>query len=55
MHRDHGGCRASANSKFVFGFEMLHDWTVFVESDAHETAVDGGEPQLSASQFNRVS
>ncbi|ELZ32892.1 hypothetical protein [Halorubrum tebenquichense] len=35
-----GGRRASADSKFVFEFDTLRDWAAFVESDAHETAVD---------------
>ena len=54
MHRDHGNCRASADSKFGFEFETLHYWAALVEIDAHETAVDGGEPQLSVSQSNPV-
>ena len=52
MHRHRGGCRASTDSKFGFWFETHHDWAAFVESDANETVVDGGEPQLSVSQFN---
>lgn len=35
-----GGRRASTDSKFVFEFEALRDWATFVESDAHEAAVD---------------
>ena len=52
MHRHRGGCRASTDSKFGFGFGTLHDWATFVESGGNETVVYGGEPQLSASQFN---
>lgn len=51
MYRHRGGCRASTDSKFGFGFETLHDRAAFAESGAEETVVDGGEPRLSASQF----